>query len=358
MTLRTILALTLWATASTHALAWLPQDAGLRIVVIAGEDSVNIIQQKTAVAPIVEVRDRNNLPVAGALVTFTIDGGGKVAAFAGAGPTFTVTTNAAGRAVAAAINPLSSGGFHIQVQAAFQGQTAAATIVQSNVVTAAQAAGASAGTTGSGGATGSGSGGSGAAGGAGGAGGGLSATTIGVVAGAVGGGALVAAKAVGGDAGPTSGNYSGPLSGQFISTITSPGATTCVITRNITGTMTMKIEQASGGGAITGTATMEGTDVVVAQTCAGEFVSVSFNRQAPVTGSGTAIEFRKESTNTGPGPSGSNATVTTTVVTAFTGTWSGGVVTGTLIVTDSSTIDGPTFPSRSTGTGTYPVTLR
>ena len=44
------------------------QDASLRIVVIAGEGSVNIVQQKTAVAPIVEVRDRNDLPVAGATV--------------------------------------------------------------------------------------------------------------------------------------------------------------------------------------------------------------------------------------------------------------------------------------------------
>jgi hypothetical protein len=37
----------------------------LRIVVIEGEDAVNVIQQKTAVAPVIEVRDRNNLPVPG-----------------------------------------------------------------------------------------------------------------------------------------------------------------------------------------------------------------------------------------------------------------------------------------------------
>jgi hypothetical protein len=40
----------------------------LRIGVVAGEGAVNIIQQKTAVAPIVAVRDRNNLPVSGATV--------------------------------------------------------------------------------------------------------------------------------------------------------------------------------------------------------------------------------------------------------------------------------------------------
>ena len=105
---------------------------------IEGEGAVNIIQQKTAIAPVVEVRDQNNLPVAGAVVRFTI-AGGKHATFAGGTQTITVTTNAAGRAAAAAINPLSNGAVQIQVQAAFQGQTAAATIAQTNVMTAAQA---------------------------------------------------------------------------------------------------------------------------------------------------------------------------------------------------------------------------
>ena len=48
----------------------------LRIVVISGEDAINIIQQKTAVNPIVEVRDRNNLPVSGVAVTFSVGGQG------------------------------------------------------------------------------------------------------------------------------------------------------------------------------------------------------------------------------------------------------------------------------------------
>jgi len=123
-----------------------PATGPLRIVVIEGEGAVNIIQQKTAVAPIIEVRDQNNLPVGGVTVTFTIQGG-KTAVFAGGSQTLTVTTNAAGRAVAAAVNPLSSGTVQIQAAAAFQGQTAAATITQTNVMTAAQA-GASAASTG------------------------------------------------------------------------------------------------------------------------------------------------------------------------------------------------------------------
>ena len=69
----------------------------LKIVVIAGEGAVNIIQQKTAVAPIVEIRDRNNLPVSGATVTFSVGGSG---ATFGTGSTLTVVTNAAGQATA------------------------------------------------------------------------------------------------------------------------------------------------------------------------------------------------------------------------------------------------------------------
>src|SRR5262245_60598590 len=42
--------------------------AALQIVVIAGEGAVNIVQQKTAIAPVVEVRDRNDQPVAGAVI--------------------------------------------------------------------------------------------------------------------------------------------------------------------------------------------------------------------------------------------------------------------------------------------------
>ena len=58
-----------------------------------GEDAVNVIQRKTAVAPVVEVRDRNDQPVAGAIVNFTIRAGR--ATFGGA-RTVTVATDAAG----------------------------------------------------------------------------------------------------------------------------------------------------------------------------------------------------------------------------------------------------------------------
>ena len=188
----------------------------LRIVVIEGEDAVNVIQQKTAVAPVVEIRDRNNLPVAGATVTFTI--GSNTASFAGGLQTITVATNAAGQAAAVAINPIASGAVQIQVAAAFQGQAAAATIVQTNVLTAAQAATA-AGASSAGASSGS-AGGSTAAGGAAGGGGGVSGTTIGVVGAAVAGGALAATQVAGGDEPANDGPATRIFRGAFASTIT------------------------------------------------------------------------------------------------------------------------------------------
>src|SRR5688500_12459370 len=157
----------------------------LRIEVITGEDAVNVIQQKTAVAPVIEVRDRNNLPVPGALVTFSIQGG-QAATFGGAS-TLTVATNAAGQAAVTSLTPTAAGAFQIQVSAAFQGQIATATIAQTNVMTAAQAAAASAAT---GGASGSSAGSGGSAGGAGG--GGLSTTAIVTTGAAIAGGAVAA----------------------------------------------------------------------------------------------------------------------------------------------------------------------
>lgn len=172
-----------------HA-AFAQQAAPLRIVVLSGEDSVNVIQQKTAVAPLVEVRDRNNNPVPGAMVTFAVNGG-RTAAFQGGASTISIATNAAGQAVATGFTPLSAGAVNISVEAAFQGQVVTAAITQVNVMTAAEAA-AAAGATGAGTSGGA----AGASGGAaGGAGGGLSATTIGIIGGVAGAGALVGIEA-------------------------------------------------------------------------------------------------------------------------------------------------------------------
>lgn len=352
MTVRGLaLMLALW-TATVSA-----QNGGLKIVVLEGEDGVNIIQQKTAVRPLVEVRDRNNLPVPGALVTFSIEGG-KAATFGGAS-TLTVATNAAGQAAVTGLTPSAAGAFQIQVQAAFQGQLATATIAQTNVLTAAQAA--AAGAAGSGGsASGSAGGGSagtsGAAGGGAAGGGGLSATTIGIVGAAVGGGALVATKVAKADEPKGPSSFSGPFTGQIVSTII--GVETCVVTRTVNATMQVTLD-AQSATAVSGKGEFSGTDTVISQTCNGPTSTGSFRQAFTLTGSPSSLGFRETRTETRPADFDPTQTVTSTTNIAFQGSLSGGVITGTLTFEErSETVGGRGGIVRESATGSFPITLR
>ena len=340
------------------------QSASLKIVVVEGEDAVNIIQQKSAVAPVVEVRDKNNQPVGGVIVRFAIRGGR--ATFNGA-RTLSVTTNAAGRAAVSGLTPTSSGAFQISASAAFQGQTAAITIAQTNVLTAVEAAtaasaggasGAGGSATAGAGGTGSGAGGSagasagGAAGG--GTGGSLSATTLGIVGGAAAGGTLVAVRAVGGD-GASGTIYTGAFSGPL--TWTFPGPPSCTRTEQNQGTLTLRLDVAADGG-VTGEAEVDGASVVVALNCGGgpqlNARGTLHSGPTPVTGTTSRLVFNWQGSNsfqnTPTTPDGTH-----TVTFSFTGTLTGSEISGALTHTERA--DAPGF-TPGTGSATYPVTLR
>ncbi len=192
------------------------QGAALKILVLEGEGAVNIIQQKTAVAPVIEVRDRNDQPVSGAIVKFAIQKG--KASFDGA-RTLTVTTNAAGRATATGFTATARGALQIGTSAAFQGQTAAATIAQTTVMTTAEAS-------------------SIAAGGAASAGGGVSHTALAVILGGAGvAGGVFAAKRTSADQTETfspAGTWSYaitanvPLNSSLLSCVAQSAGTTAV----------------------------------------------------------------------------------------------------------------------------------
>lgn len=354
-------------------------NADLRIVVVEGEDAVNIIQQKTAVAPIVEVRDRNNLPVSGAAVTFSI---GQGASFGGQS-TLTVLTNAAGQATATGLTPTAAGAIQIQATATFQGQTAIATITQSNVLTAAEVAG----TTSASGASGSGGGTTGTTtGAAGGGGGGLSGTMIGVIAGAAAGGTLVATQVGGGgddsssgtsttsrpgtsttppttttppSQQPSSASFAGPIEGTMsgMSTIDG-GAVNCSYSVRNTGNATLRMQTAANG-SITGTLDMIGTQSAFSITCTGGMTvpipDQPFVYNTPVTGSGGTIRATQEFRDSGTIEGTSYTTVATIT---FNGTISGNTVTGTLSWNSVVDIRGPGGSTRATWTGTINLSLR
>jgi hypothetical protein len=138
-----------WGLAS--ALAWPQQPAArpggansgaigkLGITVIDGDDGANILKGKTSVKPVVEVRDAWNLPIAGALVTFTLPSGHPSATFHNRKKETSVITDAHGRAVADDMRPAGKGVFKITIHAFYQDESASLTIQQTNFKTAAEA---------------------------------------------------------------------------------------------------------------------------------------------------------------------------------------------------------------------------
>ena len=113
------------------------QDRGLGIEVREGDKAVNIIGQATAVPTLVEVRDRNDLPVAGALVLFRLGDGDTATLNAGL-QQVAVTTDVLGQA-AVMVNPIASGEVELSVTAEYLGETVETTIVQTNFATVAEA---------------------------------------------------------------------------------------------------------------------------------------------------------------------------------------------------------------------------
>lgn len=106
----------------------------LNIVIIEGQGAINNVKQRVNREPIVQVEDENHKPIAGATVVFFLPNQGPSGFFANGDKSLTVTTNVDGRATASAITRNSlAGQMVIRVTAAFAGQTATASITQTNV---------------------------------------------------------------------------------------------------------------------------------------------------------------------------------------------------------------------------------
>ncbi|MBI3209330.1 MAG: hypothetical protein HYZ37_10585 [Candidatus Solibacter usitatus] len=154
--MKTVLSCVLIALLTTHlpGVAVYAQDtkppAKLTIVIIEGEGAINNIKQRVAREPIVEVRDENNKPLAGASVVFTLPGQGAGGTFTNGARVLTMTTNNSGRATMSGFRPNNlQGNFQVRITASHQGQVASATITQTNaVVGAAAGAGGAAGAAG------------------------------------------------------------------------------------------------------------------------------------------------------------------------------------------------------------------
>ncbi len=107
----------------------------LKIVVIQGEGAINNIRARTATQPVVEVRDENDKPVAGAEVVFQLPAMGPGGVFHGWMRSQTVKTNAQGQAGTNGLVPNDEPGrFNIKVTAALGNKTGNIVIGQSNAL--------------------------------------------------------------------------------------------------------------------------------------------------------------------------------------------------------------------------------
>ncbi len=107
---------------------------GLKIVVIQGEGATNNVRSRTATAPVVEVRDADDKPVAGAEVTFQLPVSGAGGYFNGWLRNQTVRTDASGRAASTGMTPNDEQGrFNIKVTAVEGSRNGSIVIAQSNV---------------------------------------------------------------------------------------------------------------------------------------------------------------------------------------------------------------------------------
>lgn len=126
------------ANAAASASTTTPQ--GLTIKVVSGQNGVNILKRRTAVAPTIQVLNQNNLPVGGAVVSFSSPDDGAGLKFSNGDRSTTAVTEMDGKATPAGFIPVEAGKFQITITATY-GDTlrATATIDQTNYATVADA---------------------------------------------------------------------------------------------------------------------------------------------------------------------------------------------------------------------------
>jgi hypothetical protein len=109
------------------------ENSALRIVVREGDRATNALDGRTAVRPVIELRDGNNGPASNARITFVLPEAEPGATFASGHKSISAMTGPDGVATAAEMHPLGIGTFEIRIWAEYQGDTATATVTQTNV---------------------------------------------------------------------------------------------------------------------------------------------------------------------------------------------------------------------------------
>jgi hypothetical protein len=113
----------------------------LKVIVVDGDEAANIVAERIAAEPVIEVRDKDDRRVPGAVVRFVIrkTRDRLVASFGNGQTEVRTLTDFEGRAAVNAVTPVEPGSFQIDVDVSYRGQTGKAVIRQTNFQTSAQA---------------------------------------------------------------------------------------------------------------------------------------------------------------------------------------------------------------------------
>jgi PKD domain len=125
------------------ALAPVPVRAAdsLKVIVVDGDEAANIVAERLAAEPVIEVRDKDDRKVPGAVVRFVIrkTRDKLLASFGNGQAEVRTLTDYSGRASVNAVSPMEPGTFQIDVEVSYRGQTGKAVIRQTNFPTSADA---------------------------------------------------------------------------------------------------------------------------------------------------------------------------------------------------------------------------
>lgn len=120
-------------TPAATSAAQAPAPASIKLMVVQGEAAINNIEKRVVTEPIVEVRDQENRPVAGAEVVFTTPPSGPSATFFGASRSYTVKSDESGRARGTGLSPnVEEGTYPIDVTATLGNLQTSVSITQTN----------------------------------------------------------------------------------------------------------------------------------------------------------------------------------------------------------------------------------
>jgi len=115
------------------------QSQTVTIRVVEGDRAINSIKMQRGRDPVVQVIDARGEPVAGASVTFLLPASGPSATFADKSLSLTVQTDRRGMAIARGLKPNRvEGQFRIRVTTSWRGESATATLMQTNAEPAAK----------------------------------------------------------------------------------------------------------------------------------------------------------------------------------------------------------------------------